>query len=223
MNKICFTDEQIIERWEEYCKRHGLGYVKPNMPLSRNDDWDGVRLMTGKGWLATFYRNTFVTNDTLLKTTEQRIDEIVYLLTEAQEKLEGLLIENEEILPFKDELGELVIRTGLALESAGLLPSNNQTTSIDTFQYVPDVYHCDSKYSFEIIVIQNTIIMANVLSQLRNLLSKVEDVGNTMRHEAAVYRAELEERKRLGLTGEAAVNHYNDYMDKFGMSYLKVQ
>ena len=34
---------------------------------------------------------------------------------------------------------------------------------------------------------------------------------------------ELEERLSLGLTGDAAVKHYNDYMDKYGMSYLKVQ
>lgn len=65
--------------------------------------------------------------------------------------------------------------------------------------------------------------MANVLSQLLNLLSKIEDVGTTMHREAAVYRAELEERQRLGLTGDAAVKHYNDYMDRFGMSHLKVQ
>ena len=65
--------------------------------------------------------------------------------------------------------------------------------------------------------------MANLAKQLKGILSETIALGDRIQHEGAVYRAELEERQRLGLTGDAAVKHYNDYMDRFGMSYLKVQ
>lgn len=65
--------------------------------------------------------------------------------------------------------------------------------------------------------------MANLKKQLNGILSKTIALGDRIRLEGAVYRAELAERQKLGLTGDAAVKHYNDYMDKCGMSYLKVQ
>ena len=64
--------------------------------------------------------------------------------------------------------------------------------------------------------------MEKALRKLDDLLNEAVLLDDKIRHEGAVYRAELEERQRLGLTGDAAVKHYNDYMDRFGMSYLKV-
>ena len=64
--------------------------------------------------------------------------------------------------------------------------------------------------------------METTLRKLDDLLNEAVSLGEKMRLEGAVYRAELEERQSLGLTGDAAVKHYNDYMDKHGMSYLKV-
>lgn len=64
--------------------------------------------------------------------------------------------------------------------------------------------------------------METTLRKLDDLLNEAVSLGKKMRLEVAVYRAELEERQRLGLNGDAAVKHYNDYMDRFGMSYLKV-
>ena len=64
--------------------------------------------------------------------------------------------------------------------------------------------------------------MEKTLRKLDDLLNEAVSLGKKMRLEVAVYRAELEERQSLGLTGDAAVKHYNDYMDKHGMSYLKV-
>ena len=64
--------------------------------------------------------------------------------------------------------------------------------------------------------------MEKALRKLDDLLNEALLLGDKIRHEGAVYRAELEERQSLGLTGDAAVKHYNDYMDKHGMSYLKV-
>lgn len=65
--------------------------------------------------------------------------------------------------------------------------------------------------------------MDKALRKLEGLLSNAVNLGERIRLEGAVYRAELSERQKLGLTGDAAVKHYNDYMDRFGMSYLKVQ
>lgn len=65
--------------------------------------------------------------------------------------------------------------------------------------------------------------MDKALRKLEGLLSNAISLGEKIRLEGAVYRAELAERQKLGLTGDAAVKHYNDYMDRFGMSYLKVQ
>ena len=73
-----------------------------------------------------------------------------------------------------------------------------------------------------ITIIQNTLVMTKTLRKLDGLLNEAVSLGEKMRLEGGFYRAELAERQRLGLTGEAAVKHYNDYMDKHGMSYLKV-
>jgi hypothetical protein len=44
-----------------------------------------------------------------------------------------------------------------------------------------------------------------------------------MREEERVYAAELKDRLAKGITGDAAVKHYNEWMDKAGMSHLKAK
>ena len=44
-----------------------------------------------------------------------------------------------------------------------------------------------------------------------------------MRKEVAVVRLELADRQRKGLTGDAAIAHYNEWMQRFGMDYLMVK
>ena len=46
-------------------------------------------------------------------------------------------------------------------------------------------------------------------------------MGMQMRKEAAVARQELADRR--GLTGDAAIAHYNEWMQRFGMDYLMVK
>ena len=58
--------------------------------------------------------------------------------------------------------------------------------------------------------------MDKALRKLEGLLSNAVNLGERIRLEGAVYRAELSERQKLGLTGDAAVKHYNDY----GSHYL---
>lgn len=50
-----------------------------------------------------------------------------------------------------------------------------------------------------------------------------EALNATIRREGNVYKAELEERLRLGLTGQAAIDHYNEWMRRYGMNHLIVK
>ncbi|MCH3995426.1 MAG: hypothetical protein LKE54_10380 [Prevotella sp.] len=64
--------------------------------------------------------------------------------------------------------------------------------------------------------------MDKVISTLRQISDSMEELGNTMRKEEQVYKAELADRLVKGLSGDAAIKHYNDWMIKAGMNYLKV-
>lgn len=129
MKILELNDEQIIEKWKRYCRRNRLAYKEPNLPLNRGDEY--VNLETEKGKLATFCFNTFCVNDTLMKTTDQRIEEIACLLEKALELLEVLYDDNRENKSLEFNLGEIVIRTAHALEAVGLIRSSALCT--DTF------------------------------------------------------------------------------------------
>lgn len=58
--------------------------------------------------------------------------------------------------------------------------------------------------------------------KLSSLVQSLDKFNLTMKRENIVYRAELEERERLQLTGEEAVQHYNQWMHDNGMDYLMV-
>lgn len=47
-------------------------------------------------------------------------------------------------------------------------------------------------------------------------------IGRDIRHEEQVYKAELEDRLSKGLTGDDAIQHYNDWMEAAGQSHLKI-
>ncbi len=69
---------------------------------------------------------------------------------------------------------------------------------------------------------EDTIIKQTV-DRLQEIESQMETIGENIRREGQVYRAELEERQRLGLHGEAAIKHYNEWMKKYGMEHLMVK
>ena len=48
-------------------------------------------------------------------------------------------------------------------------------------------------------------------------------MGMQMRKEAAVARQELADRQRKGLAGDAAIAHYNEWMQRYGMEHLMVK
>lgn len=63
----------------------------------------------------------------------------------------------------------------------------------------------------------------DILTQLQQISNQLDCIGRDMREEERVYAAELEDRLAKGITGDAAVKHYNEWMDKEGMSYLKTK
>ena len=60
------------------------------------------------------------------------------------------------------------------------------------------------------------------MNSLKTILEISEKLSSSMTRESQVWRAELEERQRLGLHGEAALEHYNEWMERYGMHHLKV-
>ena len=65
--------------------------------------------------------------------------------------------------------------------------------------------------------------MKQTLNTLKRIEQEASAMGKTIRNEGQVYRAELEERQRLGLQGDAAIKHYNEWMQRHGMEYLMVK
>ena len=65
--------------------------------------------------------------------------------------------------------------------------------------------------------------MKQTVERLTKIENQMETIGENIRKEGQVYRAELEERQRLGLHGEAAIKHYNEWMKKYGMEHLMVK
>lgn len=56
----------------------------------------------------------------------------------------------------------------------------------------------------------------------RRLEKALKEPGRELREEHRVSAAEMADRQRLGLTGEEAVRHYNDWMLLHGLGHLVV-
>jgi hypothetical protein len=63
----------------------------------------------------------------------------------------------------------------------------------------------------------------DILTQLQRISDNLEQTGKDLRDMEKVWAAELKERLAKGITGDAAVQHYNEWMDKAGMSHLKTK
>lgn len=64
--------------------------------------------------------------------------------------------------------------------------------------------------------------MDNSLKKLESIEKSLDVLNRQMNEEEKVWAEELADRKRLGLVGNAAIIHYNEWMDKHGMGHLKV-
>ena len=60
-------------------------------------------------------------------------------------------------------------------------------------------------------------------AKLMALEAEAVAMGKQIRNEAAVARQELADRQRKGLTGDAAIAHYNEWMQRYGMDHLMVR
>ncbi len=65
--------------------------------------------------------------------------------------------------------------------------------------------------------------MKQTVDRLQKLENQMETIGENIRREGQVYQAELEERQRLGLHGDAAIKHYNEWMQRYNMEHLMVK
>jgi len=65
--------------------------------------------------------------------------------------------------------------------------------------------------------------MEQTCRRMKEIEQELLQLSETMRKERSVLREELEERHRMGLHGDAAVEHYNEWMQRYGMDYLMVK
>ena len=63
----------------------------------------------------------------------------------------------------------------------------------------------------------------DILTQLQRISDYLEQTGKDLRDMEKVWAAELKDRLAKGITGDAAVQHYNEWMDKAAMSHLKTK
>lgn len=63
----------------------------------------------------------------------------------------------------------------------------------------------------------------DILTRLQQISDNLEQTGKDLREMEKVWDEELKDRLAKGITGDAAVQHYNEWMDKAGMSHLKTK
>ena len=61
------------------------------------------------------------------------------------------------------------------------------------------------------------------MSKFKTIEEKVIDIGRQMRLEHKVCGLELKERLELGLEGEAAIRHFNEWMRRYHLDHLIVK
>lgn len=67
------------------------------------------------------------------------------------------------------------------------------------------------------------MMKGDILTQLQQISDNLEQTGKDLREMEKVWAAELKDRLAKGITGDTAVQHYNEWMDKVGMSHLKAK
>lgn len=65
------------------------------------------------------------------------------------------------------------------------------------------------------------MMKGDILTQLQRISNNLEQTGKDLREMEKVWAAELKDRLAKGITGDAAVQHYNEWMDKAGDATLE--
>lgn len=60
----------------------------------------------------------------------------------------------------------------------------------------------------------------DILTRLQWISDNLEQTGKDLREMEKVWDEELKDRLAKGITGDAAVQHYNEWMIKAGMEHL---
>lgn len=60
------------------------------------------------------------------------------------------------------------------------------------------------------------------LAELKRIERDIKELGRQIREENRICAAELCDRQRLGLQGEDAIRHFNDWMMLHGLRHLVV-
>ena len=66
-------------------------------------------------------------------------------------------------------------------------------------------------------------IIERMKQKLQQIASDLERINRDLRREEQVMSAELRDRQAKHLEGEAAIQHYNEWMKAAGMEHLKVR
>lgn len=61
------------------------------------------------------------------------------------------------------------------------------------------------------------------LAELNRTERNMKELGRKIREEHRIYQAEVEDRLRLGLSGEDAIKHYNDWMMLHDLPHLVIE
>lgn len=65
--------------------------------------------------------------------------------------------------------------------------------------------------------------MEKIVKELSAILVRMDQLSQTIQYETKVELLERADSDRLGLTGIDRVKHYNQFMEKYNLSYLKVE
>lgn len=66
--------------------------------------------------------------------------------------------------------------------------------------------------------------MKQTIEQLKDIINRMNALGLQMEAENKVMKAELADRKALGITdNKESIEHYNKWMKMFNMEYLMVK
>jgi hypothetical protein len=63
----------------------------------------------------------------------------------------------------------------------------------------------------------------DLLAELKRIERDMKELGRKLREEHRICQAELVDRLRLGLSGEDAIRHYNDWMLLHDLPHLVIE
>lgn len=69
----------------------------------------------------------------------------------------------------------------------------------------------------------NQLQLEHICDELQGISARLDAINVRMFRETQVMEAELNERRAKGLTGRAAIIHYNEYMRAHGLLHLIVK